>query len=177
MNNYNNYYKILFANKNPKKYSGKKMFFHLFPFLLDAYPWNVTTLKVVSSLLYSLLTKYPDNEFGFFLTKTKWGKGWFIKWHHQVPKAISMRKSLQHDIFSQTWEREQSSPAALPYPRQVSQGFPSPLVQNYFKCVIMIFIKYTNILWFTSSSRFPFPFGLKVFQFEMESWTVINQYD
>ena len=34
----------------------KKNVFHLFPFLLDAYPWNVTTLKVASSLLYSLLT-------------------------------------------------------------------------------------------------------------------------
>ena len=90
--------------------------------------------------------------------------------------CIIMRK-LSQDIFSQTWEREQSSPAALPYPRQVSQGFPSPLVPNYFKCVIMIFIKYTNILWFTSSSRFPFPFGSKVFQFEMESLTVINQCD
>ena len=135
----------------------------------------MTTLKVASSLLYSLLTKYPDNEFGFFLTKKKWGKGCFIKWHHKVP-VLSMRKSSQ-EILSQTWEREQSSPAALPYPRQVFQGFPSPLVPNYFKCVIMIFIKYTNILWITSSSRFPFPFGLKVFQFEMESLTVINQYD
>ena len=71
VNNYNNYHKILFANNNPKKDSEKKNVFHLFPFLLDAYPWNVTTLKVVSSLLYSLLTKYPDNGFGFFLTKKK----------------------------------------------------------------------------------------------------------
>ena len=181
------------------------MFFHLFPFLLDAYPWNVTTLKVVSSLLYSLLTKYPDNGFGFSLTKKKWGKGWFITWHHQVPIAKSMRKS-SYDIFSQTWEREQSSPAALPYPRQVSQGFPSPLVPNYFKCVIMIFIKYNFFLWFTSSSwtlsslvqnycevmmfiKYTLFCGLrqilcplsplveKYFNSEMEYLSVINQYD
>ena len=71
VNNYNNYHKILFANNNPKKYYEKKNVFHLFPFLLDAYPWNVTTLKVASSLLYSLLTKYPDNGFGFSLTNKK----------------------------------------------------------------------------------------------------------
>ena len=33
-----NYHKILFANNNPKKDYEKKNVFHLFPFLLDAYP-------------------------------------------------------------------------------------------------------------------------------------------